>query len=426
MTELVDTTDRDEKIGSMATDIVDQKQLAEQLLAQAKEQNVELVGPDGLLGQLTKNVLESALDAELSEHLGYEKHDSAGRGSGNSRNGTRAKTVLTEIGPVEIEVPRDTESTFEPQIVKKRQRRLTGVDEIVLSLTARGLTTGEIAAHFHEVYGAKISKDTVSRITDKVIGEMTDWLNRPLEKVYPVIFIDAMVVKVRDGQVANKPVYVVIGVTVDGERDILGLWAGDGGEGAKFWLGVFTEIKNRGVQDVCIAVCDGLKGLPEAITATWELATVQACVIHLIRNTFRFASRAYWDEMSRDLRPVYTAPSEAAARERFAEFDAKWGKQYPAISKLWENAWEELIPFLDYDVEIRRVICSTNAIESINARYRRAVRARGHFPNDTAALKCLYLVTRALDPTGRGKARWAMSWKPALNAFAIAFQGRIN
>lgn len=426
MTELVESTDLGEMIEPMTTDIVDQKRLAEQLLEQAKEQNVELVGPDGLLGQLTKNVLETALDAEMSEHLGYEKHDPAGRNSGNSRNGTRSKTVLTEIGPVEIEVPRDTDSTFQPQIVKKRQRRLTGVDEIVLSLTARGLTTGEIAAHFQEVYGARVSKDTVSRITDKVIGEMTEWLHRPLEKVYPVIFIDAMVVKVRDGQVANKPVYVVIGVTVDGERDILGLWAGDGGEGAKFWLSVFTEIKNRGVQDVCIAVCDGLKGLPEAITTTWELATVQACVIHLIRNTFRFASRKYWDEMSRALRPVYTAPSEAAARERFAEFDSKWGGRYPAISKLWENAWEEFIPFLDYDVEIRRVICSTNAIESINARYRRAVRARGHFPNDTAALKCLYLVTRSLDPTGRGRARWAMRWKPALNAFAIAFQGRIN
>ena len=426
MTELAESTDGVEMIEPMTTDIVDQKELAEQLLEQAKEQNIELVGPDGLLGRLTKNVLETALDAEMSEHLGYEKHDPAGRGSGNSRNGTRAKTVLTEIGPVEIEVPRDTASTFEPQIVRKRQRRLTGVDEIVLSLTARGLTTGEIAAHFHEVYGARVSKDTISRITEKVTGEMTEWLNRPLEKVYPVIFIDAMVVKVRDGQVANKPVYVVIGVTVNGERDILGLWAGDGGEGAKFWLGVFTEIKNRGVDDVCIAVCDGLKGLPEAITTTWELATVQACIIHLIRNTFRFASRKYWDEISRDLRPVYTAPSEAVARERFLEFDAKWGKQYPAISKLWENAWSEFIPFLDYDVEIRRVICSTNAIESLNARYRRAVRARGHFPNDTAALKCLYLVTRALDPTGRGKARWAMRWKPALNAFAIAFQGRIN
>jgi transposase-like protein len=349
-----------------------------------------------------------------------------GRNRGNSRNGVRSKTVLTEIGPVAIDVPRDTDASFEPQIVKKRQRRLTGVDEIVLSLTARGLTTGEISAHFAEVYGASVSKETVSKITDKVIEEMTEWCNRPLDPVYPVIFIDAIVVKVRDGQVRNKPIYVVVGVTVHGERDILGLWAGDGGEGAKFWLQVLTELKNRGVQDVCIAVCDGLKALPDAITTVWELAVVQACIIHLIRNTFRFASRKYWDQIAHDLRPVYTAASEAEALARFEEFDQKWGKPYPAISRLWRNAWSEFVPFLDYDVEIRKIICSTNAIESINARYRRAVRARGHYPSDQAALKCLYLVTRSLDPTGKGKARWATRWKPALNAFAITFEGRIH
>jgi putative transposase len=232
-------------------------------------------------------------------------------------------------------------------------------------------------------------------------------------------------VKVRDGQVVNKPVYVAIGVTVNGERDILGLWAGDGGEGAKFWLSVLTEIKNRGVQDVCIVICDGLRGLPDAVTATWELATVQACIIHLVRNTFRYASRRDWDALAKDLRPVYTAPTEAAAAERFEEFTATWGGQYPAVVRLWRSAWSEFIPFLDYDVEIRRIICSTNAIESLNARYRRAVRARGHFPTEQAALKCLYLTTRALDPTGRGRARWAMRWKPALNAFAITFEGRL-
>lgn len=409
----------------MATEL-DQQELAQQLLAQAKEQGIELVGPDGLLNRLTKNVLETALEAEMDEHLGYGKHDVSGRGSGNSRNGTRTKTVLTEIGPVEIDVPRDTGATFDPQIVRKRQRRLTGVDEIVLSLSAKGLTTGEIAAHFAEVFGARVSKDTISRITEKVIGEMTEWQNRPLDRVYPVVFIDAIHVKVRDGQVTNRPVYVAIGVSVNGERDILGLWAGDGGEGAKFWLSVLTEIKNRGVEDVCITVCDGLKGLPEAINTVWDLAVVQTCIVHLIRNTFRYAARQYWDEMSRDLRPVYTAPSEAAAKERFVEFSAKWGRQYPAITRLWENAWSEFVPFLDYDVEIRRVICSTNAIESVNARYRRAVRARGHFPTEQAALKCLYLATRALDPTGKGRARWATRWKPALNAFAITFDGRIN
>jgi len=371
-------------------------------------------------------VLETALDAEMSEHLGYDKHAVGGRGSGNSRNGTRTKTVLTEIGPVQIEVPRDTASSFAPQIVRKRQRRLTGVDEIVLSLTAKGLTTGEVSAHFADVYGASVSRDTISRITDKVVGEMTEWCNRPLDSVYPVMFIDAIHVKVRDGQVANRPVYVAIGVSVNGERDILGLWAGDGGEGAKFWLAVLTEIKNRGVADVCVVVCDGLKGLPEAINTVWQLAVVQTCIIHLIHNTFRYASRKYWDEMARDLRPVYTASSEAAAKERFTEFSGKWGTQYPAITRLWANAWSEFVPFLDYDVEIRRVICSTNAIESLNARYRRAIEARGHFPTEQAALKCLYLATRALDPTGRGRARWAMRWKPALNAFAITFEGRIN
>ena len=387
---------------------------------------MELIGPNGLLNQLTKNVLETALDAEMAEHLGYDKHDPVGRGSGNSRNGTRTKTVLTEIGPVDIDVPRDVNSSFDPQIVKKRQRRLTGIDEIVLSLTAKGLTTGEVAAHFQDIYGATVSKDTISRITDKVVAEMTAWCNRPLEPVYPVVFIDAIHVKIRDGQVTNRPVYVAIGVTCAGERDILGLWAGDGGEGAKFWLAVLTEIKNRGTGDVCIVVCDGLKGLPEAITTVWDRAIVQTCVIHLLRNTFRYASRKYWDQIAKEIRPVYTAPTEAAAKERFSEFAAHWGAQYPAIIRLWENAWSEFVPFLDYDVEIRRVICSTNAIESLNARYRRAIRARGHFPTEQAAMKCLYLVTRSLDPTGRGKARWAMRWKPALNALAITFNGRIT
>jgi len=407
---------------------IDQQQLARELVTAARAEGVELVGPGGLLTGLTKTVLETALEAEMSEHLGYDKHDPAGDLSGNSRNGTRTKTVLTEIGPVQIEVPRDRDASFEPVIVRKRQRRLDGIDEIVLSLTARGLTTGEVAAHFAEVYGATVSRDTISRITDKVLEEMTEWQNRPLDAVYPVLFVDAIHLKVRDGQVTNRPFYVVIGVTVDGHRDILGLWAGEGGgagEGAKYWLHVFTEIKNRGVEDVCIVVCDGLPGLPAAIGTVWPQALVQACVLHLIRNTFRYASRRYWEQMAKDLRPVYTAPTEAAAVERFAEFVETWGGLYPAIVTLWRNAWSEFVPFLDYDVEIRKVICSTNAIESINARYRRAVRARGHFPTEQAALKCLYLVTRSLDPTGKGRARWAIRWKPALNAFAIAFPGRI-
>ena len=414
-----------ETIEPMAAQI-DQQQLAEELVARARADGVQLIGEGGLLTGLTKSVLECALEEEISDHLGYDKHDPAGRNGGDSRNGRREKTVLTEIGPVTIEVPRDRDGSFEPVIVGKRRRRLNGIDQIVLSLTARGLTTGEICAHFAEVYGARLSKDTISRITDKVIEEMAEWRNRPLDRVYPVLFIDALVVKVRDGQVVNRPIYVVIGVTVDGERDILGLWAGDGSEGAKFWLAVLTELKNRGVADVCIVVCDGLKGLPDSITTTWQFAQVQACILHLLRNTFRYASRRDWDELARDLKPVYTAPNAEMAGARFDEFADKWRSRYPAIVNLWRAAWEEFIVFLDYDIEIRKIICSTNAIESLNARYRRAVRARGHFPTDQAALKCLYLVTRSLDPTGRGRARWTMRWKPALNAFAITFAGRLT
>jgi putative transposase len=402
-----------------------EQQAAAELVRLAHEQGLSLTGPDGLLKQLTKTVLETALNEEMTEHLGYEKHDPPGAGTGNIRNGTRAKTVLTDTtGQVEIEVPRDRAATFEPQIVKKRQRRLSGVDEVVLSLYAKGLTTGEISAHFAEIYGASVSKETISRITDKVIEEMNDWAVRPLDEIYAAIFIDAIVVKVRDGQVANRPFYAAIGVSLAGERDILGLWAGTGGEGAKFWMSVLTDLRNRGVKDVFFVVCDGLKGLPEVVSNVWPHAIVQTCIIHLIRNTFRLTSRRYWDEIKRDVKPIYTAVNATAARSAFDELAEKWGQRYPAVIRLWDNAWADFIPFLDYDVEIRRVICSTNAIESLNARYRRAIKARGHFPSEQAAMKCLYLVTRSLDPTGVGRARWMMRWKPALNAFAITFGDR--
>jgi putative transposase len=398
---------------------------ARELVRRAREQGLSLTGPDGLLRQLTKTVLETALGEEMTEHLGHEKNGQPDPDTGNVRNGTRPKTVLTEAnGQVQIEVPRDRAGTFEPQIVRKRQRRLAGVDEIVLSLYAKGLTTGEISAHFGEIYGASVSKETISRITDKVIEEMQSWQARPLDSVYAAVFIDAIVVKVRDGQVANRPVYAAIGVSLEGGKDILGLWAGTGGEGAKFWMSVLTDIRNRGVRDVFFLVCDGLKGLPEVAGNVWPLAIVQTCIIHLIRNTFRLASKRDWDALKRDVRPIYTAVNADAARAALDELTATWGSRYAAIIRLWENAWTEFIPFLDYDIEIRRVICSTNAIESLNARYRRAIKARGHFPTEQAALKCLYLVTRSLDPTGRGQARWTMRWKPAINAFAITFGDR--
>jgi transposase-like protein len=402
------------------------EQLARELVERARTEGVELVGPGGLLTDLTKTVLETALEVEMEDHLGYAKHAPEGRDKGNSRNGSRSKTLLTEVGEVEIAVPRDRDSSFEPRIVRKRQRRLAGVDELVISLAAKGLTTGEIAAHFADVYGAEVSRDTISRITDRVLEEMAAWQNRPLDSVYPVVFVDAIVVKIRDGQVANRPVYTVVGVTVDGTRDVLGLWIGDGSEGAKYWHQVLSEIRNRGVGDVLIVVCDGLRGLVESVADVWPLAIVQTCVLHLVRNSFRYASKADWYELARDLRPVYTAVTEQAARERFDELAGKWGERYPAIIRLWENAWAEFVPFLAYSPEIRQVIYSTNAIESLHARLRRSVRARGHFPTEQAAMKCLYLAVRSLDPTGRGQRRWSNRWKPALNAFAVTFEGRIN
>src|SRR5918912_3185161 len=400
--------------------------LVARLAAQARSQGVQLLGRGGVLQQLTRRFLEAALEAEMDEHLGYDKHDAAGRNGGNSRNGRRPKTLLTEVGPVDITVPRDRDGSFAPVIVPKRSRRLGGVEDLVVSLSAKGLTHGEICAHLHEVYGAEVSKDRITAITDRVMEGMAEWQNRPLDSVYPVIFIDCIHVKIRDGQVANRPIYLALAVTCDGGRDILGLWAGDGGEGAKFWLRVLTEIKNRGADDVCMVVCDGLKGLPDAIGEVWPQAVVQSCVVHLIRASLRYASKADWGVIVKELKPIYTAPSESAALDAFAEFSGKWERKYPAMLRLWEQACAEFTAFLQFDHEIRRIVCSTNAIESINARFRRAVNARGHFPNEQSALKVLYLTICSLDPTGKGRARWSNRWKAALNAFDIAFDGRVS
>src|ERR1700756_4572053 len=357
------TTGQDQDAAELSA--ADEQVLCE-LTERARAGGLKLTGEGGLLGKLTKMVVEGALEGELDDYLGYGKHDPEGRDGGNSRNGHRAKTVLTETGPVEISVPRDRDSSFEPKIVAKRQRRLTGVDEMVISLSAKGLTHGEIAAHLAEVYGAEVSKQTITTITDRVMEGMGEWQSRPLDFVYAVIFVDAIQVKIREGQVANRPVYLALGVTVDGERDILGLWAGEhgDGEGAKFWLRVLSEIKNRGTRDVLMLVCDGLKGLPDAVNTVWEKTVVQTCIVHLLRNSFKYASKRDWAEVAKDLKPVYTAPSEAAALDAFAEFSGKWEKRYPAIIRLWENAWPEFVPFLRFDNEIRTIICTTNASRS--------------------------------------------------------------
>jgi transposase-like protein len=403
-------------------------ELARQLAERAQAEGLSLTGPGGLLGRLTKVVLEGALEGEMDAHLGYARHDPAGRDSGNSRNGHRAKTVLTEAGPVQVEVPRDRDASFAPKIAAKRQRRMRGVDDLVISLVAKGLTTGEVQAHLAEIYGAEVSRDTISTITDRVLEGLAEWQSRPLDAVYAVLFIDVINVKIRDGNVASRPIYVILGVTADGERDIVGLRAGEhgDGEGAKYWLRVLTEVKNRGTRDVLMVVCDGLKGLPDAIGQAWPAAVTQTCIVHLLRNSFRYASRRDWEAIAKALRPVYTAPSEAAALDAFAEFSGHWEAKYPAIVKLRENAWAEFVPFLAFDKEIRTLICTTNAIESLNARFRRSVKARGHFPTEQAALKHLYLVIISLDPTGRGRQRWSNRWKAALNAFDITFDGRLS
>jgi putative transposase len=402
------------------------EELAEQLVERARSEGLELTGPDGLLTGLTRRVLETALDAELTDHLGYEAGDPAGRGSGNSRNGRSAKKVHTEVGRVEVGVPRDRNGTFEPKLVPKHARRLDGFNEAIVSLYARGLTTGDIQGHLRQLYGAEVSRELISKVTDAVVEEMAEWQSRPLDAVYPVMLIDAIFVKIRDGAVANRPIYVVMGINVDGERDVLGLWVGPtGGEGAKHWLSMLTELKNRGVGDVCIVCCDGLKGLPDAVRAIWPQAEVQTCVVHLVRNSLRYASKADWAEVTRDMKAIYTAPTVDAAESQLLVFTERWSERYPAMVGVWERAWPEFVPFLAFPVEIRKLIYTTNAIESLNARFRRATRRRGHFPNEQAALKVLYLTIRERVPSRSNAVGKINGWKSILNALTIHYGDRL-
>jgi putative transposase len=400
---------------------------ADELVARARTEGVELTGENGLLTALVRQVLQTGLEVELSEHLGYEPHAVEGRGSGNSRNGSYPKTVTTDVGPVELRVPRDRNATFEPVTVPKGQRRLSGLSTNVISLYAKGMTTGDIQAHLFDIYGTEISRDTISRITDAIVEDLVAWQNRPLDRVYPVLLIDAIVVKIRDGQVANRPVYVVMGVNLDGERDVLGMWVGPaGGEGAKFWMTVLTELRNRGVGDAFIVCCDGLKGLPEAIRATWLHADVQTCVVHLVRSSLRYTSKKHWSQVCREMREIYTSPTVEAAEARFDEFAETWAERYPAMIDTWRRAWGEFIPFLAFPVELRRIVYTTNAVESLNARFRKAVRHRTHFPNEQAALKVLYLVATEHRPNRSNPTGKINGWKTILNALTIHYGDRIT
>ena len=403
------------------------EQLADQLLGKAQAEGVELLGPDGLLSRVTKAVLERALAEEMTGHLGYEKHDPAGRGSGNSRNGTTGKTVLTDVGAVDLQVPRDRDGSFDPKIVRKGQTRLAGFNERIVALYARGMTTRDIRAHLREIYGVEVSADLISRVTDAVVDELAEWQGRPLDGVYPVVFIDALMIKIRDGVVAHRPVYLAIGIDCDGAKQVLGLWVGPTtGESAKFWLTVLSELKGRGVADVCIVCCDGLTGLPDAIGVVWPQAVVQLCVVHLIRASLRYASKRYWTPLTKDLKLIYTAADEAAAAAALEAFAAAWEQRYPAIVRLWRAHWEQFTPFLAFPPEVRRVIYTTNLIESMNARLRKATRNRGQFPSEQAALKVLYLAVRNLEEfrTPNTGVR-SSGWKQALQAFTIYFDGRI-
>jgi putative transposase len=406
--------------------VVDE-QLADQLLAKAQAEGVELLGPQGLLSQVTKAVLERALAEEMTEHLGYEKHDSAGRGSGNSRNGSTSKRLLTEVGPVDLQVPRDRAGSFDPRIVRKGQSRLDGFNDRIIALYARGMTTRDIRAHLREIYDVDVSADLISRVTDAVVEELAEWQSRPLDSVYPVVFIDALMVKIRDGVVANRPVYLAIGVDCDGAKQMLGMWVGAStGESSKFWLSVLSELKSRGVADVCIVCCDGLTGLPDAIGVTWPQAVVQTCVVHLIRASLRYASKRDWTPLTQSLRPIYTAVDETAAAAALETFAELWGRRYPAIVRLWRSSWEQFTPFLTFPPEVRRVIYTTNLIESINARLRKVTRNRGQFPSEQAVLKVLYLAVRNLEEFRRPNVGIKSSgWKQALQAFTIYFEGRI-
>src|SRR5256885_5165311 len=382
----------------------------------------DIVGENGLLKQLTKQLLERAMAAELTDHVGYEKHDAAGHKSGNSRNGKSAKTLKGTFGELALEMPRDRNGTFEPQIIEKHQTRFTGFDQNIISLYARGLSTREIQQHLEEIYHVEVSPTLISSVTDEVIDEVKTWQNRQLDTVYPIMYLDAIQFKVRDGgHVKNKAIYLAIGVTLDGLKEVLGLWIAQT-EGAKFWLQVVTELKNRGVTDIFIACVDGLKGFPEAIETVFPKTEVQLCIVHMVRHSLNYVGWKQRKEVARDLKTIYTAATDIEAEQRLAEFGLKWDAKFPMMAKPGRSNWARVIPLFAHPPEIRKVIYTTNAIESLNMSLRKVTKARGSFPNDEAVSKLLYLALRNIAK------KWTMpvhAWKDALNRFAIIYENRL-
>jgi len=382
----------------------------------------EILGESGLLKQFTKAVLERALQAELTTHLGYEKHSSEGDNTGNSRNGNSKKTLKGDFGQLPLDVPRDRDSSFEPQIIQKGQTRFDGFDDKILSLYARGMTTREIQAHLEEIYQVEVSPSLISSVTDAVLDEVKAWQTRPLDALYPILYLDALQVKVREGaQVRNKAIYLAIGINLQGSKEVLGLWVAQT-EGAKFWLQIVTELKNRGVQDIFIACVDGLKGFPEAIEAVFPQAQVQLCIVHLVRHSLNYVGWKQRKEVASDLQTIYRAATREEAEQRLEEFAHKWDEQFPTIARSWRSNWERVAVFFAYPPEIRKVIYTTNAIESVNMSLRKVIKNRGSFPTDEAAVKLLYLALQNITQ------KWTMpirDWRAALNRFAIIFEERM-
>lgn len=401
-------------------------EVLDSLIKDAKKSDTPIDGANGLLNELTKAVLERALQAEMTEHLGYEAGDPAGRGSGNSRNGVTSKTVGTTAGEVTIEVPRDRNGSFEPAIVPKRKRRLSNINEVILSLYSRGMTTRDIEAHLGEVYGVSASRELISKVTDVVLEEIVTWQNRTLDEVYPIVYIDGLRLKIKDnGVVGTKVAYLAIGVDVEGRKHALGVWIQDT-EGAKFWQKVIIDLRNRGVKDILIACCDGLTGLPDAIRSVFPETSVQTCVVHVIRNAMRFVSYKDRKKVAAAMREIYTAPSVEAAELALKAFDTAFGEQYPGAVDTWRLAWDDFIPFLDFPPELRKIVYTTNMIESTNFQLRKITKNRGHFPDKDAAMKILYLGLRNISSERGGySGTGTHNWKVALNTLSQLYPGRL-